>query len=244
MGSFRKSRCTHYVNGVRCELAASHSGMCSAMMNGTLIHWFDEREKEEGNFLPPLSGRIEKVTGPIYSWRWWKLTQRGKLRSVAASTEWDGPVMTTKLAPNGQACQVAKENPVTHGGYYLNDFTDYGVYSYKTPRILYADNQEIFDALTRDEGTGTDVLVLGKIENHGHVVEHTEGYRSQKVLIVKLYAFYANEEFRFHTGWLRRTERNYQCEVEPMHADKFYSFIRYYTKEEEAADAEDPTQAF
>lgn len=126
-----------------------------------------EKPLDTSMFFKPAP---ERRTEPFISWRAWKLSDDGKLRSLTSQHVWDGPVCTTQVLKNGQPVKPMWDNKP---GSRIEGANDAGVYSYKDPTCL--------------PRWLPGYPVYGRIENYGHVVEHELGYRSQKVIIQELW---------------------------------------------------------
>lgn len=229
---FSQSRCVATnAQGFRCVRAHAHAMPHVAHVSRKTYEWDDEVQTI---VLPDSTpSGLPQLEGPLESWRWWKLGPRGILRSITSDHEWTGPTMTTKINPKtGQPCRVASNNPaVNYGAKYkveVNQAIDWGVYSYKTPAYLRQHNRGLF--------APTDSpLVLGKLHNHGHVVEHTYGYRAQKVTVQEIWAFIklltANAD-----PWRRNLERRYQCDAHIVEQSKLDGFVRFFSDTGEVPD--------
>lgn len=211
MSTFGKQRrCTQRFEGSQCQRVAGHTGSCRNA-NGSF------RLNEPVTItIPPV-----RVTEPLYSWRWWRIGPRGYLQSMTAKSVWYGPTMTTcKLPESDGLCRVSAHNPIT--GLAPAPGTDWGVYSYKRPDWLFQYNKSL---------KTLDTLVLGRIENSGHVIEHEYGYRSQVVVMRELWIFAAPEPTLIehkHEYWRSLMSERYECDVHIVSRDKLDSWLTYY----------------
>lgn len=167
--------------------------------------------------------KITKSNQPIISWRWWKLTGRGILKSISSDHVWKEPIMTTKLDSFKNPMKVSILNPIEHGGinYRDGELRDWGVYSYKTPEFLFIHNPSLAPDAWHP-------LMLGRIKNTGHIVEHEFGYRAQKSEILELWAFCL--EIPANAGpWLRTMKGRYKCEIHLIPFSRLKGWIKYYS---------------
>lgn len=229
--TFKARRCPAKISGLQCEMERDHSGMHGAydLDQELFLHWFDAPVDEPKRKLG--GPRVTKRTEPIYSWRWWVFGRRGILQSIASKSEWFTPTMTTKETPKGEPARVASKNPIGNPSTYhlvkRDPYVDFGVFSYKSPKLLYETNPGWF------RKGRFDPMVLGKLENRGHVVEHELGYRSQIVVVRELWVFHEDPEIRFNTGWLRATKKRYDCEVHTVPREKLEGWVEFYSDPEE-----------
>jgi len=129
--------------------------------------------------------------------------------------------MSVKTRPESdELCRVSWTNPIEHGnpgpGY------DWGVYSYKRPDWLFKYNSSL---------RRRDTLVLGRIENLGHTIEHEFGYRAQRVIIQELWLFIepapSGTEHK-HDFWRSLLSERYECDVHDVSIHKLDSWLTYY----------------
>jgi hypothetical protein len=209
--SFFSARCINRSPSThtRCGLHSNHRGPCRAPGG------------EQWEVTPPSDSysKLTKRHEPLYSWRWWTIGPRGMLKSITSEYLWTGPVGTTKLGPGGKPLRVSPRNPIE--GCWIPDGYDWGVYSYKTPSQLFRYNPEL---------QNKEPLVLGRVQNYGHVVEHEYGFRSQRVIVRDLTVFY-----RYIMGVERKTdywtgalEHRYECPVKLVTRDKLNAWLTYY----------------
>lgn len=227
----RATRCHARFGTHRCILQAGHPEPHQAASH----KWLSKPETDDAGVERELrihklliESRLAKAETrhePFKSWRWWELSPRGKLMSITADYIWGGPTATTRQLPDGSLALVSAKNHFVR----FDGFDDYGVYSYKTPSLLFTYNPSLQDRASRNR-----IIVLGELENWGHVVEHAYGYRSQRVLITKLWVFapYLHGVIGMDVKmniWKGLLESTYQCDVEIVENQRLEGWIKYYS---------------
>ena len=235
MFSSHQGRCPYRIRGLRCERSRNHTGFCEAYDkgNGIFVNWQATEEKEEKSNKRPTP--VKKI-GAIPSWRWWKIGARGYLTSITSDYVWFGPTATTRKLDNGELARVSRQNPIKVGISTIGKGEDWGVFSYKTPAYFREYNEYVFQKFSTEEHSH---LVIGRLDNLGHVVEHEFGYRSQKAIVQELWVFHTTMEVKFHTAWIKATENRYECPLHFVPFEKIHNWVDFYSDPEEQGDAKD-----
>ena len=131
-----------------------------------------------------------QVQGPLYGWRWWRLTHLTlhgwRLQSTARDYVWHGPTTVAHAKPRwGQEL-----------GFYPTHHTE-GIHCYNNKSL----------AISRLADTvGSEALptaVLGCVEVSGTVVKHEHGYRAERATIQGLTMFRRDHECLTGFGWMK-----------------------------------------
>lgn len=214
-GFTRQSRCSHTQGTFRCALSMGHTGVCRAS-GGVTWHAQD---------TPPDNAHLclEQVTGPLYSWRWWRPGPRATLKSITSDTVWYTKRMTTTKRHDGTLLPVSFKNPAEHTAARIETgmkLVDWGVYSYKTPTTLFYFNKQLLYRST---------LLLGKLKNFGHIVEHEYGYRSQIVEVCELFVFLDEDTDKLNSEqYSTLFTGRYGCPVVVIPMSRLDSRLTYY----------------
>lgn len=127
----------------------------------------------------------------VVAYRVWRLADNGRLHSVTADQEWDGPVLRADAPPaNG------KPDPGFTG-------QGHGIYALREPA-----------AAQPKQAMLSGLLVAGKIELRGKVVVHEQGYRAERARILELRLPKPTQRFTIWSPELiHELGERYQCEV-------------------------------
>ena len=194
----------------------THVGRTDA---GLRITWTDADAKEsKEQYL------WEETDETFYGWRCWRITKGMFLQSVTSETTWTEPVLRANGRPYvrelGEYGRMERED------------VDYGIYCYKTPKLLY---EHLGVAITSDGAGGTYGRFpgIGCIELSGHVVEHTKGYRAETATFVKIWIVMHDpmEKF-FKQSAVREMEERYQCDVDLIEAEQVRGWADFFNEEE------------